>query len=314
MSHPSGSRLRIPAMILSLLLTMSIQMLLPTFQTVDAFTILTQNKNMRMAKNHNTHIKTTPLVSSTRPNRSLILQMNDDSKDSSSSTSTSSTNENSTTTTEKETYQYESNKDTIPPIKTNDATLQQKAEAILYRLTLLSATTALATSQILHLLSIDGISGGAGLPMQVITNLQSNSNTIFTWGILLSALFAPSNLDAITDDTKDNDVNNALFLLLNELLPTLACFAIFIEIVHTIQGNLADGTTNIISAKSVESLDQLSTVFISLICFREIGFFGASYKAEAILGILLCIVLSLNDWIGYSEPILSGSLSLCLFS
>ena len=188
-------------------------------------------------------------------------------------------------------------------------TIKQKAEVCLYRLTLISASVACASGQLSKLLL--GAGSGSGLPTETVAALEYNSHAILGWGILFSALLAPPNLDAITDDKQENDANNALFLLLNELLPTLASFAIVVEIINTIQLNLSQGTAEFLSPTS-DTLDSTTNLFISLICFREIGFFGASYKAEAILAILFSIVLSLNDFIGFSELVLNGGLGLFL--
>jgi hypothetical protein len=106
-------------------------------------------------------------------------------------------------------------------------------------------------------------------------------------------------------------VSNALFLLLNELLPTLAGFAIIVEIVNVIQSNLSEGNVEFISSTS-DSLGNTTTIFISLICLREIGFFGAGYKAEAILAIFFCIALGLNDSLEFSELALTSGLALSL--
>ena len=190
---------------------------------------------------------------------------------------------------------------------TADITLKQKAEVILYRLTLISASAAYATLQLSNLL----LASGSGLSTQTISSIEHTSHGIVGWGILFSALLAPPYLGAITDKNEKNDVDNALFLLLNELLPTLASFAIVVEIVNTIQSNLSQGAAEFLSATSA-TLDSTTNIFICAICLREIGFFGASYKAEAILAILCCVVLGLNDFIGFSEPVLTSGLALCL--
>ena len=192
--------------------------------------------------------------------------------------------------------------DTDVPMK-EEITLRQKADVIFYRIALISASSAYAVNQIVSLLNSGG---GAGIPEETLAGLQDNSYLAAEWGILLSALFAPPYLGAITDTNKENDVDNALFLLLNELLPQLAGFAIFFEVVNLVQRNLSDGSVG------STLLENTTSIFISLICLREIGFFGASYKAEAILAIFLCIGLGLNDVIGFSEISLTSSLALCL--
>ena len=193
-------------------------------------------------------------------------------------------------------------------IDETEITIKQKIEVILYRTTLISASVAYTFDQLSKLLSS---AGGSGIPTETLSNLEQTSHGILGWGILLSALLAPPNLGAITDQRKENDVDNALFLLVNELLPTLASFAILVEIVNTIQHNLSQGTSEFLSATS-GTLDATTNIFIGAICLREIGFFGASYKAEAILAILLTVALSLNDMIGLSESALEGGLVLCL--
>lgn len=183
-------------------------------------------------------------------------------------------------------------------------TTKQKGEVLLYRLALISASTAYTC----NLLSTGLVTSdsGAGLSLDFLYHLQNSSHVIFTWGILLAALVAPPNLGAVTDTSKKNDFDNALFLLLNELLPTLSGFAIIAEVVNKIQENLSDKST------SLDSLDNIAMVLITLICFREVRFFGASYKAEAIFAIFCAVILALNELIGFSESALSGGLSLSL--
>ena len=192
--------------------------------------------------------------------------------------------------------------------ETNEITSKQKAEVVLYRITLISASIAYACGQLSNLLIG---AGGAGLSVDSIASIQQTSHIIVGWGILFAALLAPPYLGAITDTNKNNDMNNALFLLLNELLPTLAGFAIIVEVVNTIQTNLSQGTATFLSASS-ESLDNTTNIFISFICLREIGFFGAGYKAEAILAIIFCVAIGLNDSLGFSEVALTSGLGLSL--
>lgn len=186
-------------------------------------------------------------------------------------------------------------------------TIKQKAEVLLYRITLISASTAYACIQLSNML----LGAGSGLSLEYITSIQQTSHAIVGWGILFAALLAPPYLGAITDTNEKNDANNAFFLLLNELLPNLAGFAIIVEVINTIQANLSQGTAEFLSATS-PSLDNTTNIFISFICLREIGFYGASYKAEAILAILFCLALGLNDSIGFSEVALTSGLGLSL--
>jgi len=195
--------------------------------------------------------------------------------------------------------------------ETSDAisgiTIKQKVEVLLYRITLISASTAYACIQLSNIF----LGPGSGLSLEYITSIQQTSHAIVGWGILFAALLAPPYLGAITDTNEKNDANNAFFLLLNELLPNFAGFAIIVEVVNTIQANLSQGTAEFLSATS-QSLDNTTNIFISFICLREIGFFGASYKAEAILAILFCVALGFNDSIGFSEMALTSGLGLSL--
>ncbi len=190
---------------------------------------------------------------------------------------------------------------------TDKLTIKQKVEVYLYRSFLASASVAYGTEQLFKLL----LTSGSGLSIQKISTIEQNSHAIVGWGILFSALLAPTYLGAATDKNRENDVENAFFLLLNELLPTLASFAIVVEIINTIQHNLSQSTAEFLSATS-DSLDSTTYLFISLISLREILFFGASYKAEAILAILFSIGLTLNDFIGFSEVTLTAGVSICL--
>jgi hypothetical protein len=195
-----------------------------------------------------------------------------------------------------------------PDLSSKDTvTTKNKLEVCLYRLALTSASVAYATSQASKVLLVSG----SGLSSETIASMEVNSHAILGWGILLSALFAPPYLGAITDEKKENDVENALFLLLNELLPTLASFAIVVEIINTIQQNLSQNTANFLSATS-DTLDSTTNLFICAICLREIGFFGVSYKAEAVLAIFFCVALTLNDSIGFSEPALTAGTAISL--
>jgi hypothetical protein len=186
-------------------------------------------------------------------------------------------------------------------------TVKQKVEVCLYRIALISASMAYTSGQ----LSQQLLTAGSGVPAESVAAIEQNAHAILGWGILLAALLAPPNLGSITDQKEENDVDNALFLLLNELLPILASFAIVVEIVNTIQSNLSQGTADFLSGTS-DTLDNTTNLFICAICLREIGFFGASYKAEAILAILFCSILSLNDAIGFSDVALNSAIALCL--
>jgi hypothetical protein len=192
------------------------------------------------------------------------------------------------------------------PIK--NVTIKQKGEVILYRVALISASVAYACNLLSHGLLATSNSG-AGLSLDLLYHVENSSLFIYTWGILLAALVVPPHLGAITDTNRKNDWDNALFLLLNELLPTLAGFAIIAEVVNKIQENLSDPQ---MSSAALNSLDNIALVLVTLISWREIKFFGASYKVEAIFAIFCAVLLVLNHLIGFSEIALSGGLSLSL--
>jgi hypothetical protein len=197
---------------------------------------------------------------------------------------------------------------------THEITIQSKAEVLIYRATLIICSVAFAMDQLSSSLY------GSGLSPILIEQLNQTSHSISTWSIVLSALFAPAYLGAITDQSKKKEVNNALYLITNELLPQLAGFAIFFEVLNVIQyynrnaiPTMDSAATAATAAGSMTStLDNTTLVFISLLCFREIGFYGASYKAEAILAILFSVAIVLNDFIGFSDIVLQWGLSLSL--
>jgi len=190
--------------------------------------------------------------------------------------------------------------------KRNIITVRQKANVIFYRIALISASSAYAITQIVGILRSGG---GAGLSVESLASLQDNSIIAGEWGILLSALLVPPHLSAISDTNKEDGVDNRLLLKLNELLPQLSCIGIFFEVVNFIPQHLWDGTL-----LGATFLHQITSILISLICLREIGFFGAFYKVEAILAIIVCIGLGLNDRnvMGLSEVALTSALALCL--
>lgn len=157
----------------------------------------------------------------------------------------------------------------------------------------------------------------------IIDDLSIDFKFLSTWTMLLAALFAPAYSGAVTDRCKKNEVNNVLFLITNECLPQLAGFAIFFEVLNFIQqrsqyfpvpwDDIAKPSTSMTSIASYTStLENTELLFIALICVREIGFYGAGYKAEAILAILLCVAITFNDMIGFSNAALEFGLSLCL--
>jgi uncharacterized integral membrane protein len=197
---------------------------------------------------------------------------------------------------------------------TQEITIRSKAEVLLYRSTLMIGSVAFALDQLSNSLY------GSGLSPLFIEQLDQISHSISTWSILLSALVAPAYLGAITDQRKENEVNNALFLITNEVLPQLAGFAIFFEVLNVVQyyyrneiSTLASTATfSSMDSSSGSTLDNTTLVFISLLCFREIGFYGASYKAEAVLAILFSVAIALNDFIGLSDIALQWGLSLSL--
>lgn len=188
---------------------------------------------------------------------------------------------------------------------TQEITIKSKAEVLLYRSTLIIGSVAFGMDQLSTSLN------GSGLSPLFIAQLNQTSHSISTWFILLSALFAPAYLGAITDQSKKNEVNNALFLITNELLPQLAGFAIFFEVLNAVQSYYRNEISTMASVTG-STLDNTTLVFISILCFREIGFYGASYKAEALLAIIFSVAIALNDFIGLSDIVLQWGLSLSL--
>lgn len=190
---------------------------------------------------------------------------------------------------------------------TQEITIKSKAEVLLYRSTLIIGSVAFGMDQLSTSLN------GSGLSPLFIAQLNQSSHFISTWSILLSALFAPAYLGAITDQSKKNEVNNALFLITNEVLPQLAGFAIFFEVLNVVQYYNRNEISTMASVTNMNStLDNTTLVFISILCFREIGFYGASYKAEAVLAIIFSVAIALNDFIGLSDIVLQWGLSLSL--
>ena len=188
--------------------------------------------------------------------------------------------------------------------------MKSKGEVIMYRFSLLSSSIAYGTYWAITALELNS---GSGIEPTKVQGLVDGSHTISSWGMLLSALFSPAYLvGAITDSDENNDAQNAILLLLNEALPQLALFAIFVQIVNVVQTSLSSGDVDFLSTISSGSFDNTTNIFIVGICLREIGFYGIGYKAEAALAILLCFALVNNDQIGMSETALSAGLALSL--
>ena len=195
------------------------------------------------------------------------------------------------------------------PYIPDDVTVKQKIQVFLYRITLISASSAFIIGQLSKLL----LASSSGVSVESIMAIEQNSHAILAWGILFAALNVPPNLGVITIEKEESEVGDAILLFLNELLPGFASFALIVEIVNAIQSNVSLGTMDFFSA-NLDTLDKTTYVFICAICLREIGFFGALYKTEAIITVILCVCssFSLNDRIGFSELGLTSLIALCL--
>ncbi len=205
----------------------------------------------------------------------------------------------------------------------DDTDGREKAAIILYRISLLIGSFACGLSQIMNVLQ------GSGLSVETISNIQHSSDAVFTWGILFAALVIPKNRSGVFEQKKNNggevvdenlgfDQEGLLgtgsilrgeerftwSTLVNNALPYLSSLTILIKVVNEIH-----------SVAPNEILDEMTTFFISVICLREIGYFGAAYKVEAILAICLVLISSLGideGIIGFPDAILSSLLALCL--
>jgi len=188
-------------------------------------------------------------------------------------------------------------------------TFKQKIQVFSYRITLITASSAFIIGQLSKLLLVSS----SGVSVESMIALEQNSHLILGWGILFAALIAPPNLGVVTDEKDESDVGDAILLFINKLLPGLASFALIVETLNAIQSNVSLGTIGFLSAAS-DNLDKTTYLFICAICLREIGFFGALYKTEAIFAVTLCIcsAFSLNDRIGFSELGLTSLIALCL--
>eukprot|EP00551_Chaetoceros_affinis_P007252 CAMPEP_0203673502 /NCGR_PEP_ID=MMETSP0090-20130426/12738_1 /ASSEMBLY_ACC=CAM_ASM_001088 /TAXON_ID=426623 /ORGANISM="Chaetoceros affinis, Strain CCMP159" /LENGTH=198 /DNA_ID=CAMNT_0050539177 /DNA_START=315 /DNA_END=911 /DNA_ORIENTATION=- len=165
---------------------------------------------------------------------------------------------------------------------------------------------------------------GLGLSVEMITNVEHLSNMVFTWGILCSALAIPNNQRGFRAKNAEGqqgegevdrevefhahpgvfDRNSTWPTFVNNALPYLSSLAIVIKLIN-----------ETLSLSIMPTLDEVSNeFFISAVCLREIGYFGAPYKVEAILALGLVFIssLGLNEGIGFSDTILSSLLALCL--
>lgn len=176
---------------------------------------------------------------------------------------------------------------------------------LLYRFCLLLASIGYTLYWIFIALDLSSTTGDD------VQRLAHTSHAISTWGMLLSALFSPTYLGAITDPDERNDFKNACLLLLNDALPQLASFAIIVQILNVIQTSMCSGSLDFFTSISGGSLENTTNIFVVGIRLREIGFYGVEYKAEAVLAIFICFVLTLSD-IGMSDAVLSAFLGLCL--
>ena len=187
----------------------------------------------------------------------------------------------------------------------NYDSIESKGEVLLYRFCLLSASIGYTLYWAFIALDLSSISGVDA------QRLAYTCHAVSTWGMLLSALFSPTYLGAITDQNENNDFKNACLLVLNEALPQIASFAIIVQTVNLIQMSLSSGSIDFLTSISGGSLENTTIIFIVGISLREIGFYGFEYKAEAVLAIFIFFLLTLSD-VGISETALSTCLALCL--
>lgn len=181
--------------------------------------------------------------------------------------------------------------------KINIIDWKNKSQVLFYRSSLIIASLAYAGIQIMQSSFLEN----SGLSRTSVENFGHMSGSLFTWTIIATALSSPPNLevdllcndnDKNGDSKKDNATRNSLFLLLNESLPKLALFTLLLNI----------GDTFIFhQATTISTSTTMSNLFISAICVREVIFFGAAYKAEAIFAIL-AIIISASIGIHGSNP------------
>ena len=177
----------------------------------------------------------------------------------------------------------------------------QKLQVCSYRISLISASFASVIGQLSRLL----LASGSGLSAEFIDAVEKHSHDVLVWGIILAALITPPNLGL----PNKSDSGEAFLLFVNKLLPGLASFALIIETINLLQSPFGG------PIELNNTLDNTTYLFIVAISLREIAFFGALYKVEGILAILLCIcsALDLNEFIGFSDLGIENLIALCLF-
>jgi uncharacterized integral membrane protein len=236
------------------------------------------------------------------------------------------------------------NSDSEDNTRTSTISTKEKINVVLFRISLVAISIAYSLNQITDIFQ------GSGLPMDTLTNIEQSSNAIFGWGILVTAFIIPNyrgsidktfdedttnidnsnsdDYDSTRTDGTDGNVNNneedtgndSLSVILNNALPILSSVTILFKLVSTIVSGNINEAANLesISTASISSnMDQelfISGIFIIAICAREIGYFGAGFKAEAILAIILVStsLTGLNDIIGIPDAVVSSVLALCL--
>jgi hypothetical protein len=142
-----------------------------------------------------------------------------------------------------------------------------------------------------------------GLPQNIVDGVIQSSNTVFDVGIIATALLIPSHRkqeEHVGSGVKDNQVlldvdddiimrtkDESVILLLNQIIQKSAIIAVASKIINSITGISFNGFDEIVSFS-----------FICVICLREIIYYGAAYKVEAIFAIILSLlhVLGINDY------------------
>ena len=195
--------------------------------------------------------------------------------------------------------------------------LQEKTKVVFYRLSLIMASIACGLSR-----AIITFQGSAGLSLDTIKYIEQLSNVVFTWGILSTALTIPNYRD-IRSGTETSDKNSA-FVLLNDSLPTLAIAVTILKIIVSVGSNISSSNNDItIENHDIENLTALNIdkfvfgFFTSAISLREIGYFGAGYKVEAILVLILFVSISTFSFgfynsIGLTDTLCKSAIALCL--
>lgn len=193
--------------------------------------------------------------------------------------------------------------------------LQEKTKVVFYRLSLIIASIACGLSQAIITFQ------GSGLSLDTIKYIEQLSNVVFTWGILSTALTIPNYRD-IRSGTETSDKNSA-FVLLNDSLPTLAIAVTILKIIVSVGSNISSSNNDItIENHDIENLTALNIdkfvfgFFTSAISLREIGYFGAGYKVEAILVLIFVSISTFSfgfyNSIGLTDTLCKSAIALCL--